>query len=412
MRPISLAAEGFTAFRESVEIDFVGAEFFALIGPTGSGKSSVLDAICFALYGIVPRYDDDRLVAPSITQGSNEARVSLKFELGGSEYVATRIVRRTPKGATTKEARLECDGEVLAGDAKGMNTAVADLIGLPFNHFTRCVLLPQGEFAQFLHDKPSDRQDLLVKLLDLGIYERMRARATALAVEKQNEVALDERMIEQYGDCTAEALAEAKSLVKSLGGFRVRLTEAEPLVSELAASAEAARVEAERATRIVKLLQNVEVPKHVRTLHGERDRAVDAQEKAAKARAEAEVAAEKAAEVAGAAPDPAAVQNVIEAYEQRADVAARIETIDAQVSAVAPELVEAKAALDAAAHEAVHAQQRFEAALEDNAADRARGGARRRRAMSGLPTGRDEEAQGASGGARESKERCRCGTQD
>ena len=68
---------------------------------------------------------------------------------------------------------------MLAGDAKGMNAAVAELIGLPFNHFTRCVILPQGEFAKFLHDKPSERQDLLVKLLDLGIYDRMRRRAAA-----------------------------------------------------------------------------------------------------------------------------------------------------------------------------------------------------------------------------------------
>ena len=138
MRPLSLTAEGFTAFRDSVTVDFTGVDFFAFVGPTGSGKSSVLDAMCFALYGTIPRLDDDRLVAPSITQGGNEARVSLRFELGGSEYVATRVVRRTKTGgATTKEARLECDGEVLAGDAKGMNAAVAELIGLPFNHFTR-----------------------------------------------------------------------------------------------------------------------------------------------------------------------------------------------------------------------------------------------------------------------------------
>ena len=70
MRPVSITAEGFTAFRDAVTVDFTGADFFALVGPTGSGKSSVLDAICFALYGIVPRYDDDRLVAPSITQGA------------------------------------------------------------------------------------------------------------------------------------------------------------------------------------------------------------------------------------------------------------------------------------------------------------------------------------------------------
>ena len=58
------------------------------------GKSSIIDAICFALYGTVPRYGDDRLVAPVITQGSTEARVSLTFEIDGEEYVATRVVRR------------------------------------------------------------------------------------------------------------------------------------------------------------------------------------------------------------------------------------------------------------------------------------------------------------------------------
>ena len=105
MRPLSLTAEGFTAFRDAVTIDFTGAEFFAFVGPTGSGKSSVLDAICFALYGTVPRYDDDRLVAPSITQGANEARVSLRFELGGSEYVATRVVRRTDAAARPRRRR-------------------------------------------------------------------------------------------------------------------------------------------------------------------------------------------------------------------------------------------------------------------------------------------------------------------
>src|SRR3954454_9242634 len=107
MRPVRLVAEGFTAFRDPICVDFTSADFFALVGPTGSGKSSVLDAICFALYGSVPRYADDRLVAPAITQGANEARVSLTFEIDGAIYVATRVVRRTPKGATTREARLE-----------------------------------------------------------------------------------------------------------------------------------------------------------------------------------------------------------------------------------------------------------------------------------------------------------------
>ena len=58
MRPVRLELSGFAAFREHTEIDFEGVDFFALVGPTGSGKSSVIDAMCFALYGSVPRYDD------------------------------------------------------------------------------------------------------------------------------------------------------------------------------------------------------------------------------------------------------------------------------------------------------------------------------------------------------------------
>ena len=67
--------------------------------------------------------------------------------------------------ATTKEARLEAaDGEVLAGTATELAPAVEQVLGLAFDHFTRCVVLPQGEFARFLHDKPADRQDLLERL--------------------------------------------------------------------------------------------------------------------------------------------------------------------------------------------------------------------------------------------------------
>ncbi len=368
MRPVSLTAEGFTAFRDSVTVDFTGTDFFALVGPTGSGKSSVLDAICFALYGIVPRYDDDRLVAPSITQGANEARVSLTFELGGSQYVATRIVRRTKAGATTREARLECDGEVLAGDAKGMTEAVAELIGLPFRHFTRCVILPQGEFAQFLHDKPSERQDLLVKLLDLTIYERMRSRATALAAEKQNAVALDEHKIAEFADCTPEALEDAKAGVAALGALRKRLDDAEPRVAELVKSADEARSAADSAARVMTLLQDVKVPKHVRTLHAERDKAVAAHDTAVKAREAAESALAQADTAAKAAPDPAVLEGILDAYAQLAEVGARIAEFDGQIAAAAPALDDAKATFDAAAHAAVHAQQAHDAAVEDNAA--------------------------------------------
>ncbi|MGH9192748.1 MAG: AAA family ATPase, partial [Acidimicrobiales bacterium] len=77
MRPRRLEVEGFTVFRGPTVLDFTGVDLFALIGPTGAGKTSIIDALTFALYGSVPRLDDRRAVAPVISQNLTEARVRL-----------------------------------------------------------------------------------------------------------------------------------------------------------------------------------------------------------------------------------------------------------------------------------------------------------------------------------------------
>src|SRR5687767_9361881 len=99
MRPVRLQLHGFTAFRDPVEIDFVDADLFALSGPTGSGKSSIIDGMCFALFGSVPRLDR-RTVAPVISTGKVEARIRFDFTVGEQTYSAVRVVRRTASGAT------------------------------------------------------------------------------------------------------------------------------------------------------------------------------------------------------------------------------------------------------------------------------------------------------------------------
>ena len=68
MRPLRLEVEGFTAFRAPTVVDFTGSDLFALVGPTGAGKTSIIDAFTFALYGSVPRLDDRRAVAPVISE--------------------------------------------------------------------------------------------------------------------------------------------------------------------------------------------------------------------------------------------------------------------------------------------------------------------------------------------------------
>jgi exonuclease SbcC len=224
-------------------------------GPTGSGKSTIIDAICFALYGSVPRYGHRGIVAPVITQGQLEAKVRLDFSVDGARYTAVRIVRRSRSGATTKEARLERGGEVIAGTADELTEAVTAIVGLSFEHFTKCVVLPQGEFARFLHDKPADRQDMLVRLLNLGVYEVMRQMAHGEAVRARSERdVVAQRLENDFVDFTTEALEEAKARVRKLEGLRKRVDEVMPRLEALtgeAATAEASAEAAEDAARLI-----------------------------------------------------------------------------------------------------------------------------------------------------------------
>ena len=165
MRPEALEVDGFTVFREPARVEFTDADLFAFTGPTGAGKSSLIDAMIFALYGSVPRLGE-RAVAPVISQGRQDARVKLDFALGDERYTAVRVVRRGSAGnASTREARLERGDEVVAGNVRELDAAVERLIGLDFRQFTTCAVLPQGDFARFLHAPPADRQKLLTQLL-------------------------------------------------------------------------------------------------------------------------------------------------------------------------------------------------------------------------------------------------------
>jgi DNA repair protein SbcC/Rad50 len=227
MRPLKLKITNFTCFREpTVELDFVALNLFAITGPTGSGKSSLLDAMIFALYGRVPRMGA-RGLSELIALGRDRMAVVFDFRIGSRTFRVARTARR--RGATEVQLdELTTGGELpIAGNVRDTEEHVVRLLGLPYEAFTQAVVLPQGQFAKFLQSAPGQRRDILRELLRLQIYERMRNLATQQRNESGTRVELLERQLaEDFVDATSETLTSLRSEERRLA-TEIATTEAE-----------------------------------------------------------------------------------------------------------------------------------------------------------------------------------------
>ena len=317
MRPLRLRMKGFAAFRDDTEVDFSDVELAALVGPTGSGKSTVIDGITFALFGAVARYDDNRAVAPVINQLSTEARAELEFEVDGERYTAVRVVRRTDVGAATKEARLERGVEILAGRATEMGEAVEKALGLDFDRFTKTVVLPQGRFARFLHDQPRDRQEVLRQLLGLDLYTRMgaEARKRAATCRDQREV-LEPRL--QAGAPSEEDVARLAAAAESARQAQAELKELTDGLAGIGKDLAEAQSETERLGRMLPAVAEIRVPDEAKTLDAELKSTTEADQAAAEKANEARDRARQAERDAAEGPNAEACRRLIGEYERLA----------------------------------------------------------------------------------------------
>ena len=365
MRPQRIAVEGFAAFREPVEVDLADVDLFAFVGPTGAGKSSLIDAIVFALYGCVPRYDSENLVHPVITQGELEAKVRLDFTVDGVEHIATRVVRRTKTGASTKEARLErADGgaltTVLADDAKSMTATVVDLLGLDLEQFTKCVVLPQGAFATLLHDTKAKRQDLLVKLLDLGVYERVASLARSEAKNLVMRMESLDAELQRTAGATDAAVTAAEAHIEAVDAVVRSLDDAGPELAELDRDQRGIDERIAADEDAVRRLEAVEAPTDADDIT---HRAAEAAEAAELARAgeEEATALVQAAEVArGELPAEADLRRILDDRAALAEIEGKVATGEELVARLDGE----RPALEEAAQATTEAVADAAAALE------------------------------------------------
>ena len=353
MRPLRLEIEGFASFRERTEIDFEGVDLFVLSGPMGAGKSSIIDAIGFALYGSIVRYDNANLVAPLISQGLNQARVRLDFTIGPDTYSAVRVVQRSARGQVNTEGRLEREGDVVAGAAKDVTEEVTRVLGLTFQQFTKCVVLPQGEFADLLHAKPADRQDLLVRLLDLGLYRNIGSRARdrhSRADARTKE--LQGRLENDLRNATEAEYKRAESRLGRLEALANELSADDDALDYLRTKASEARATAKAAEDRVAVLAVIALPPGTSDLDARLQSAREALEAAQVEDDDALAALEKARDARALLPERAAVGAVIDArremgrqQESLATAESQLVTAEAMVAAALEKLEGAQAAV-------------------------------------------------------------------
>ena len=206
MRPLRLEVEGFTSFREKQRLDFSGLDLFAVTGPTGAGKSSLIDAIVFALYGQVPRVGDD--YKQLISHGAERLNVLLEFGVGKERYRVVRTARRAGPSQQRLERLNGTGPEPLADRVREIRDRMGEILGLDYDGFTRAVVLPQGQFDAFLKGEPKERRKILVTLLRLGVYDDMLKIANQRSAAARQECAFVSQQLERdFADATEERRA-------------------------------------------------------------------------------------------------------------------------------------------------------------------------------------------------------------
>lgn len=214
MKPINLKIKGLNSFEEEQEIDFVELTkrgFFGIFGPTGSGKSTILDGITIALYG-----DESRNSADFINVNCEDTQVSFEFQISGQEtkrYLVQREYRRdkhTQKPRTYKCRIMDITGDepvVLEESVTGVNNKCREIIGLTKEDFTRTVVLPQGKFSEFLKMEGKSRRDMLERLFNLYEYgENLKQKLKSRMDREITTKVSIEGEIKGIGDVNSEDL--------------------------------------------------------------------------------------------------------------------------------------------------------------------------------------------------------------
>lgn len=201
MKPILLTMQAFGSYGEKTEIDFQkGGDFFLISGDTGSGKSTIFDAMMFALYGEVSTNGsgkENELLSQFVDVRNDKPLVSLVFTAHQHGQEETYKITRTPRhirpakrtGAKQQEEGetaelLMPDGSQYPSKLSDTNRKIEEIVGLTADQFRKVVMIAQGEFMDFLRAGSKEKTELLRDLLKTDYYYQLSERLKTLAKEK------------------------------------------------------------------------------------------------------------------------------------------------------------------------------------------------------------------------------------
>lgn len=236
MKPLKLSLQAFGPFAAREEVDFTllpSGCLFLIAGPTGAGKTSILDGITYALYGDTSGGERSaREMRSHHADASVQTEVGFEFALGARRYLVKRVPeqeRAALRGdklvkvlAKAELYRLEPDGETwtpLAHKTTEVTALIEDLLGFKAEQFRQVVLLPQGQFRKLLAASSAEREKILETLFGTATYKRLqealKVEAAALR-ERGEQAALQRRtLLEQAGADSVEALLARREALQS-----------------------------------------------------------------------------------------------------------------------------------------------------------------------------------------------------
>ena len=224
MKPVKLIFQGFNSFSERTEIDFerlLNCGLFGIFGKTGSGKSTILDCIMYALFGKASR--GAQTIKEYVNDKSTSAFVDFTFEVLTAGERKTYNVKRTIKinkrgGSETTASLSVWQDDAFApidGDVSGR---IKDIIGIGYDEFSKCIILPQNEFAAFVKSTTANRLAHVCKLFNLERYDslllgELKKRTAELNVEFAS-IEGESKQYERFTDEYVNSLKVAENAQK------------------------------------------------------------------------------------------------------------------------------------------------------------------------------------------------------